>query len=171
MPLVRGLLRLCPALEGLCVPHRGLGTPRHPMAAPASDCLLCSLGRRHTPYGNQTDYRIFELNKRLQNWTEVGSWGRGGRPGAGGHSWVCVLGMGSSALSVLCLGSRRNPLGSRVLSCCEGPRVPCPSLGCGAGLIIPVSERSARSTALRRLSTWLLCLAVRVCLSVCHSSS
>ncbi|GLD60927.1 LIM domain-binding protein 1b isoform X7 [Lates japonicus] len=26
---------------------------------------------RHTPYGNQTDYRIFELNKRLQNWTEV----------------------------------------------------------------------------------------------------
>ncbi|GLD74723.1 LIM domain-binding protein 1 isoform X3, partial [Lates japonicus] len=22
------------------------------------------------PYGNQTDYRIFELNKRLQNWTE-----------------------------------------------------------------------------------------------------
>lgn len=27
--------------------------------------------RRHTPYGNQTDYRIFELNKRLQNWTEV----------------------------------------------------------------------------------------------------
>ncbi|KAA0718013.1 LIM domain-binding protein 1 [Triplophysa tibetana] len=25
---------------------------------------------RHTPYGNQTDYRIFELNKRLQNWTE-----------------------------------------------------------------------------------------------------
>lgn len=28
--------------------------------------------RRHTPYGNQTDYRIFELNKRLQNWTEVG---------------------------------------------------------------------------------------------------
>uniref|UniRef100_A0A8C1LQ64 Uncharacterized protein n=1 Tax=Cyprinus carpio TaxID=7962 RepID=A0A8C1LQ64_CYPCA len=26
--------------------------------------------RRHTPYGNQTDYRIFELNKRLQNWTE-----------------------------------------------------------------------------------------------------
>jgi len=27
--------------------------------------------RRPTPYGNQTDYRIFELNKRLQNWTEV----------------------------------------------------------------------------------------------------
>uniref|UniRef100_A0A9J7XDS1 LIM-domain binding 1b n=1 Tax=Cyprinus carpio carpio TaxID=630221 RepID=A0A9J7XDS1_CYPCA len=26
--------------------------------------------KRHTPYGNQTDYRIFELNKRLQNWTE-----------------------------------------------------------------------------------------------------
>uniref|UniRef100_A0A6Q2ZQA8 LIM interaction domain-containing protein n=1 Tax=Esox lucius TaxID=8010 RepID=A0A6Q2ZQA8_ESOLU len=25
---------------------------------------------RHTPYGNQTDYRLFELNKRLQNWTE-----------------------------------------------------------------------------------------------------
>ncbi|KAM9558893.1 LIM domain-binding protein 1-A-like isoform 8-T12 [Salvelinus alpinus] len=25
---------------------------------------------RPTPYGNQTDYRIFELNKRLQNWTE-----------------------------------------------------------------------------------------------------
>ncbi|TRY85037.1 hypothetical protein DNTS_026937 [Danionella cerebrum] len=25
---------------------------------------------RHTPYGNQTDYRIFELNKRLQNWSE-----------------------------------------------------------------------------------------------------
>jgi hypothetical protein len=31
---------------------------------------LC-VHRRHTPYGNQTDYRIFELNKRLQNWTEV----------------------------------------------------------------------------------------------------
>ncbi|KAK6269270.1 hypothetical protein J4Q44_G00394130, partial [Coregonus suidteri] len=28
---------------------------------------------RPTPYGNQTDYRIFELNKRLQNWTEVKS--------------------------------------------------------------------------------------------------
>lgn len=27
--------------------------------------------RRPTPYGNQTDYRIYELNKRLQNWTEV----------------------------------------------------------------------------------------------------
>ncbi|KAK7930839.1 hypothetical protein WMY93_007234 [Mugilogobius chulae] len=25
---------------------------------------------RPTPYGNQTDYRIYELNKRLQNWTE-----------------------------------------------------------------------------------------------------
>ncbi|XP_078421340.1 LIM domain-binding protein 1-like, partial [Cetorhinus maximus] len=25
---------------------------------------------RHTPYMNQTDYRIFELNKRLQNWAE-----------------------------------------------------------------------------------------------------
>ncbi|KAJ8360288.1 hypothetical protein SKAU_G00168130 [Synaphobranchus kaupii] len=25
---------------------------------------------RHTPYGNQSDYRIFELNKWLQNWTE-----------------------------------------------------------------------------------------------------
>lgn len=40
------------------------------------DCqLLCSFqfvsSRRHTPYGNQTDYRIYELNKRLQNWTEV----------------------------------------------------------------------------------------------------
>lgn len=31
------------------------------------------MSRRHTPYGNQTDYRIFELNKRLQNWTEVRS--------------------------------------------------------------------------------------------------
>ncbi|CAF91649.1 unnamed protein product, partial [Tetraodon nigroviridis] len=39
-----------------------------------SDCggvtLLASSSRRPTPYGNQTDYRIYELNKRLQNWTE-----------------------------------------------------------------------------------------------------
>lgn len=53
----------------------------HPVAAFPSDGLLCSLGRRHTPYGNQTDYRIFELNKRLQNWTEVGSWEGEGWPG------------------------------------------------------------------------------------------
>lgn len=33
--------------------------------------ISSSCDRRHTPYGNQTDYRIFELNKRLQNWTEV----------------------------------------------------------------------------------------------------
>lgn len=33
--------------------------------------LFYTYPRRHTPYGNQTDYRIFELNKRLQNWTEV----------------------------------------------------------------------------------------------------
>lgn len=32
---------------------------------------LVSCSRRPTPYGNQTDYRIYELNKRLQNWTEV----------------------------------------------------------------------------------------------------
>lgn len=51
-------------------------------------------GRRHTPYGNQTDYRIFELNKRLQNWTEVGS-SRGGWPGAGGCSQLGPLGTGS----------------------------------------------------------------------------
>lgn len=30
-----------------------------------------SCRRRPTPYGNQTDYRMYELNKRLQNWTEV----------------------------------------------------------------------------------------------------
>lgn len=48
--------------------------PSTPVTAFTSDGLLCSLGRRHTLYGNQTDYRIFELNKRLQNWTEVGSW-------------------------------------------------------------------------------------------------
>lgn len=40
-----------------------------------SDCrgvtLLLFSFRRPTPYGNQTDYRIYELNKRLQNWTEV----------------------------------------------------------------------------------------------------
>ncbi|XP_061545788.1 LIM domain-binding protein 1-A isoform X2 [Phycodurus eques] len=29
-----------------------------------------SCSRRPTPYGNQTDYRMYELNKRLQNWTE-----------------------------------------------------------------------------------------------------
>uniref|UniRef100_A0A672PSY2 LIM domain-binding protein 1-like n=1 Tax=Sinocyclocheilus grahami TaxID=75366 RepID=A0A672PSY2_SINGR len=33
-------------------------------------CFFSVFLRRHTPYGNQTDYRIFELNKRLQNWTE-----------------------------------------------------------------------------------------------------
>lgn len=150
-------------------PHCGLGTPLHPVAASFSDCLLCSLGRRHTPYGNQTDYRIFELNKRLQNWTEVGSWGSEGRPGMGGCSQVCVLEMGSSALPALtsCLGSRRNPLGSGVLPCCAGPRVPCASLGCGTGLIIPVSEHSAGSAALHGLSAWLLCLAASSCLSVC----
>lgn len=104
-------------------PHCGLGSPPHPVAASFSDCLLCSLGRRHTPYGNQTDYRIFELNKRLQNWTEVWSWESEGRPGMGGCSQVCVLEMGSSALPALmsCLGSRRNPLGSGVLPCCAGP--------------------------------------------------
>lgn len=57
----------------MCSPC-GFRTPPHPVAVSPSDGLLRSLDRRHTPYGNQTDYRIFELNKRLQNWTEVGSW-------------------------------------------------------------------------------------------------
>uniref|UniRef100_A0A8C6SXB3 LIM domain binding 1a n=1 Tax=Neogobius melanostomus TaxID=47308 RepID=A0A8C6SXB3_9GOBI len=39
---------------------------------PLSIRALCWTGMwgRPTPYGNQTDYRIYELNKRLQNWTE-----------------------------------------------------------------------------------------------------
>lgn len=35
-----GLLGLCPALEGLCVRCRGLGTPPHPVAAPLLTALL-----------------------------------------------------------------------------------------------------------------------------------
>lgn len=79
--LLGGLLRLCQPWRGCMCSPCGLRTPPHPVAAFPSDGLLCSLGRRHTPYGNQTDYRIFELNKRLQNWTEVGSWEREGWPG------------------------------------------------------------------------------------------
>lgn len=80
-----------PKWGGVCVspslcPPRGF--------PPALSALALLPGRRHTPYGNQTDYRIFELNKRLQNWTEVGS-SRGGWPGAGGCSQLGVLGTGS----------------------------------------------------------------------------
>lgn len=58
---------------------------------------LLHFPRRHTPYGNQTDYRIFELNKRLQNWTEVwqrnGGWGGVGvypdvHPNTHAHLWA-----------------------------------------------------------------------------------
>uniref|UniRef100_A0A673FKL2 LIM domain-binding protein 1-like n=1 Tax=Sinocyclocheilus rhinocerous TaxID=307959 RepID=A0A673FKL2_9TELE len=45
-------------------PNGGAFPPFHP-----GTMLDRDVGR-HTPYGNQTDYRIFELNKRLQNWTE-----------------------------------------------------------------------------------------------------
>lgn len=45
---------------------------RHGSTCSVLNCaLLCLCPRRPTPYGNQTDYRIYELNKRLQNWTEV----------------------------------------------------------------------------------------------------
>lgn len=55
------------------VPSVGSGA-LHTLWLPSPLMACCALRRRHTPYGNQTDYRIFELNKRLQNWTEVGSW-------------------------------------------------------------------------------------------------
>lgn len=35
--------------------------------------LMSALYRRHTPYMGQPDYRIHELNKRLQQRSEVGS--------------------------------------------------------------------------------------------------
>lgn len=63
--------------------------------------LLALLSRRrHTPYGNQTDYRIFELNKRLQNWTEVG---RGGQ--SGGDTLPGVWSGGGVLCAVRCLPS------------------------------------------------------------------
>ncbi|GCB83600.1 hypothetical protein scyTo_0024086, partial [Scyliorhinus torazame] len=44
---------------------RDLGlTPSYPPTYPEP-----AIG--HTPYMSQPEYRIFELNKRLQNWTEV----------------------------------------------------------------------------------------------------
>ena len=123
-----GLLGPCPALGGP-------GTPPQPMAASPSDCWLCSPGRRHTPYGNQTDYRIFELNKRLQNWTEVGSWGSEGRPGVGACSQVCVLGMGSSVLPAptSCLGSSRVPLAAGSCPAVQVPERRVPRLAVGQG--------------------------------------
>uniref|UniRef100_A0A8C5GIT0 LIM domain-binding protein 1-A n=1 Tax=Gouania willdenowi TaxID=441366 RepID=A0A8C5GIT0_GOUWI len=45
-------------------PNGGSFPPFHPGAMLDRDV------GRPTPYGNQTDYRIYELNKRLQNWTE-----------------------------------------------------------------------------------------------------
>lgn len=43
---------------------------------PASNLLSNALyfGRRHTPFVNQPDYRIYELNKRLQHRAEVSLW-------------------------------------------------------------------------------------------------
>lgn len=109
------------------------------MTASPPDCLLCSLGRRHTPYGNQTDYRIFELNKRLQNWTEVGGQGQGYAP-------RCVF-WGWSSLH--CLPARAAlAFGSGVLPHCAGPQVPCSLPGCGTELINSISEHSAKSAAL-----------------------
>ncbi|XP_063100536.1 LIM domain-binding protein 1 isoform X2 [Cavia porcellus] len=53
--------------------HAGSGCGPLPLHSPTPmyppTYLEPGIGR-HTPYGNQTDYRIFELNKRLQNWTE-----------------------------------------------------------------------------------------------------
>uniref|UniRef100_A0A8C2U8G0 LIM domain binding 1 n=1 Tax=Coturnix japonica TaxID=93934 RepID=A0A8C2U8G0_COTJA len=50
--------------------HPGTMLDRDWHTLPALTMRSLLPGRRHTPYGNQTDYRIFELNKRLQNWTE-----------------------------------------------------------------------------------------------------
>ena len=41
--------------------------------------------RRHTPFVSQPDYRIYELNKRLQQRSEVRLMGGGG--GGGGMDW------------------------------------------------------------------------------------
>lgn len=60
-----------------CIPAHAPSLCPTPWLLPALTAHSLLLGRRHTPYGNQTDYRIFELNKRLQNWTEVGSQGLG----------------------------------------------------------------------------------------------
>lgn len=48
-----------------------------------------------------------------------------------------------------------------------GPPPPSPTCGHGTGLITPISDHSAWSTVLCGLSTWLLCLAATLCLSVC----
>uniref|UniRef100_A0A8C1TQ09 Uncharacterized protein n=1 Tax=Cyprinus carpio TaxID=7962 RepID=A0A8C1TQ09_CYPCA len=52
-------------------PHSGCSSKSFKLYSPKEPPNGSSVFlRRHTPYGNQTDYRIFELNKRLQNWTE-----------------------------------------------------------------------------------------------------
>ena len=70
-------------VRGLTLLRSGLFSWHISFIIPQADCSLHPVllfyppsgflwwTRRHTPYGNQTDYRIFELNKRLQNWTEV----------------------------------------------------------------------------------------------------
>ncbi|CAB1429161.1 unnamed protein product [Pleuronectes platessa] len=56
---------LVPAVRQSAMLDRDVGpTPMYPPSY-----MEPGMGRP-TPYGNQTDYRIYELNKRLQNWTE-----------------------------------------------------------------------------------------------------
>lgn len=93
---------------------------------------------------------------------------------------MCVLRMASCALPALasCLGSSRNPLGSGVPSCCAGPPVPCPSLGCGTGLIIPIfmsqecslpgAKHVAAVLGIQKLSVDLSASPPHNLASICH---
>ncbi len=45
--------------------------PLQPTSDPFYSSPFSSYFRRHTPYFGQPDYRIYEMNKRLQQRTEV----------------------------------------------------------------------------------------------------
>lgn len=49
----------------------GVGIPGGPPNDPFYSSPFSSYFRRHTPYFGQPDYRIYEMNKRLQQRTEV----------------------------------------------------------------------------------------------------
>ncbi|CAL4066292.1 unnamed protein product [Meganyctiphanes norvegica] len=51
-------------------PMHGPGGPPHPGMMPMGHMDRLDQGRRHTPYFGQPDYRLYELNKRLQQRSE-----------------------------------------------------------------------------------------------------